>query len=531
MEFTTLLEMGEHAGRPTGTAPFSVTLDSREPDATEALAGPAWVLDGLSLRWSAPGWPAQPEPVVAAFRLLSADPDGLPPLEVGTLVHALVLGYPEADVPSGDWAAGVAVHVGSFFGRISDAVARPVMFRGQAMVEVQVTAVDHSAEWQEIYIGAQPWPEESGANRLERIVAAAGLEEAFDSGGSGMYAAATFRGLDVDHRSFADLMEEHLAQVTDLSFLGEDVPWWTRGVTVPQVQADGTVGVLVDELGQRGGTGARVLVEVDGILTTMAKDTMPAMYTEVLGPVTGVASVPASLVSVDLEWRRDKGALPSRVAVGGEFDTRPGFGGGPSVTQVTAEHPSVVAARGPVTLRLDSTLKYIDNAESMAGMYLPDKADYAGRWAVERVGIYGGAIRTYDAAMALLEEPFLFPWHGPADVFTVSPYPFGSALHVHGLQAGHRLAGDYVAGVMIGAALEVRASERHPGRRLAIGVELAPLVRRPTEGLEDPLVDYAPLPATPSTLARHHPTITPADVDPSLTPYDLRLVRNEEGAL
>lgn len=528
MEFVTTLEMGEHAGRTTGTAPFVVSLDSRAP---EDIGGPAWVLDGLSVRWSAPGFPAQPEPVVASYRLLAADPEDLPPLEVGTLVHFTVTGYPSAGTSEEAWPAGLPVQVATFYGRVSDAAARPVTFQGQAMLEVRVTATDHSVEWAEIYIGAQPWPEESGANRLLRIVEEAGLEEGFGGGGSGYYASAWFRALDVDHRTFADLMADTLRQCADLTFFGEDTEDWSRGVLVPQLSSDNTsTDVLIEPLNERGGVGPRVLVEVDGILTTMAKDTMPAGYTTVQGPLQGVASVASGYTSVDVEWRRDKAALPNRVSVGGEFETRPGFGGGPSATQVTVEHEDRVAAGGPVALRLDSDLKYIDDAEAMASMYLPDRADYAGRWAVERVAVYLSAVESYDDAATLLEEPYLFPWHGAYLPFTSEPYPFGHVLHVHGLQAGHRLAGDYVAGIITGAGLEVRASaDSHS--RLGLVVELAPNVRRPGVIASEPAEDYGFLPATPGTLARHHPTITPADVDPTLTPYAMRLVRNEIGTV
>lgn len=537
MEFVTHLEMGPGAGRTDEPpAPFVVTYDTRTP--AEVPTGLAWVLDGLRLQWAMDGFPAQPEPVTANYRLLATDPDTLPPLEVGTLVFLEVTGHPGAETP---------VDVARFYGRVSDAIATPATFQGAPCLEVTVTAVDHSAEWGESYIGAAPWPEETGANRWDRILAAGDQGEAFQAG-LGNFSHQVFRALDVDHRTFMDVATEHLAQIVDLDAYNSSVTNlhrddYARGILYPQLGGDldppdqaGEPLVAVHRLYPfRGGVGPRVLVQVDGVLTTMADDTLGAA-----GALVGVASVPASYCDVNLTWRRDKAALPNRVSVGGEFVPEPGAGGGPAVTQVTAGHDDMIAAAGPVTARIDSTLKEIPDAEALAVMHLPERAAYPGRWAVDRVTVYLAALTTHLEAAALLQNPPMFPDHREWRSTThgmVEIYPFGWALHVHGLQNAHRLAGPYVAGSIVGATLVLTASAPR-ARRATLQVELTPNVRRPSYVDDTPTDPTAPaLPATAGTLLRDHPTVTYKDtgaapyLDPNLTPYHLRLVRNELGEL
>lgn len=523
MEHVTTLDMGDS---------FTVTLDPAGLVNTTAAqeanaAGPVWVLDRLTLEWSAPEYPAQPEPVVCTFALLAEDPDALPPLEVGTVVHAETRGY---------FNSYESVVVGSFYGRISDAVASAVTFRGQAMVAVEVTAVDHTAGWREIVVGAQPFPVEPGYARLQRVLDLAGLTEAFTWGG-GSYAAAVFRALDVDSRPWLDLMDEHLAQVTDLDLLNTSstVYGWERGVCTPALSTAGEVQVRVDGLRERGGTGPRVFTEVGGLLVSMADDTIPTTAYPTGDGVQGVATVSAAYCAATLTWRRDKGKLPNRALVAGEFLTAEGA----TVTTVELAHDDLVAVQGPITRRLDATLRDEADALDMAGMYLPDRAEYVGRWATESVTVYAAALEDFHTARALLEAPPLFPWHGTDNIYnTGAGHPFGATLHVHGLQVGHRLGGyGYVAGTILGSRLEVRANAP-VADRLLLTVTLAPEVRRPAYAATAPASDLPALPATPQTLKWHHPTVTVRDagagapyLDPTLTVYDTRLIRNEEGTL
>lgn len=555
MDYLVTIEQGTAAGRSglLGVEPeFRRRYDTGTAGNEDAYIGPdetgdgpVWVLDGLTIGWDSDGYPEQPEPMTCTYRLLAADPDALPPLEVGTLVYVSVSGYvADYDTPGDNLGFLDNIPVATFYGRISDPTVRPVMFNGLPHLEVSVLAVSHEVDFAESYIGAQPWPEEAGYARMARIHEAAGLNQGFTwTGGTG--AAAIFRALDVDHRDFMDLMDDHLRQVTTLQLLGGTGvdTGWQRGIVQPQIGQgeptdDGQPGEVlaaVEGLPERRTGGPRVFVQVDRLLTTLAQDTITSGTTTT--GVTGAATVSAAVCAFALEWRRDKAALPNRVDVAGEFLS---LGVVPAGTTVRAEHEDQVAAHGPITRRADSTLKYAEDATAMAGMYLPDHGEYVGRWGAESVTVYLDALTDRHRAAALLQDPPLFPWHGTSHLLQeAAGYPFGHTFHVHGLQAAHRLGGaGYVAGTIRGAVLTLSGSAP-ANHRAVLTVRLLPAVRRPA-GLVDPPATYdAATYASPATLKAHHPTVTVRDVgdgltpyvDPALTPYDARLIRHEEASL
>lgn len=552
MEFLVTVEMGGPVGAVAGEPEFVARYDShgyRDAQVTASSglpdywtgpdeAGPAtaqvWVLDGLTMRWAMESYPAQPEPVVATFRLLAENPAALPPLEVGTLVYVKVEGYfpddPATNTP-----------VASFYGRVSDATGRPVTFNGAPHLEVEVTATSHEADWSEVYISAQPFPEEAGYARVNRLVELAGLTTDGSVGGG----TEVMRALDVDHRTFMDVAEETMSQQAAVDLLPTGWEYgWQRPIIQPTLVYNSTTGlvegpvVTMPSLNERRAAGPRVLVWVDGILTTMADD----LDTPDDG-LAGAATVPAAYCAMDLQWRRDKSLLPNRIDVPGDYAAYASYVTGlieAASTLARVQNDDQVAEHGPITRTMESTLKFAFSARAMARMYLPDEAEFVGRWAAPAVTIYGAAIPTPEAAEALFRDPPLFPFHGWAG-FSGSPeagLPFGRTFHAHGLQAEHRLAGDsYVAGSIIGAGLAVNASAPRD-RRVMVTVSLSPTIGRNVRTyLEANVPDFTVAnagdswPISPRALAARFPTATPANVDPALTPYDLRLVRSKIGVL
>lgn len=512
MELVTTIHMGPD---------WSMTSDTRSP-VPDGSAG-VWVLDRAVYSWDVPEdeWPVQPEPATASWRIAATSPDSLPPLEVGTQVAMVVLGYVSDSVDP--------LTVAAFHGRISDADAEPGSVNtptGRAStLEVNVTAVGLYVDLRETYVGSAPWPQENAGPRLERIFAAAGLTlEGPGIGGGGLnYSLTQFRELDVDHRTVAEVAEDHLAQVADaVSVPSSWVTGWQRGVV--SAQLDTATWTYPDPdpirppswwlqiIHERAHTdgGPLVLRNIGGQLVAVVEPITDGQPPE-------SKSIPAELVDLSVRFHRDKGKATNRISVGGEFEDQ----ADPSVTttQVVVAHEDIVEARGPVTQRADSTVVWIHNAEDLGRMQLGDRSELVGRWGVEEVQLYLSEVDTVADALQVLG---MFPTAegGPAPSDLAGPY--GYPVLVYGLQAAHQLTGQpFLAGTLIGATLTVERG------RAVVSPRLRPGVSRQRYDAEAPTPRPARSPATAETIQRLHPTLTFADVDPSLTVYDLRLARNE----
>lgn len=587
-EFKTVLELGTNAGRPQLGAPQWTAKHRTWQPALDRDAHPdVWTLDRVSIGWAQQEYPGQPEPVTATFRLLAANPTALPPLQPGTLVHINTDVYP---TPVSTWTQAQrdgdgplgAIRAGHFWGRISDPVARAVVFQHRPMVEVEVTCVSHDAEFQEEYVGAEPWVNEYAWARIPHILDAAEVPYRFDwSTYVGL--SPWFKDLDVDHQPLLDLLDKHLRQMSTWQLIGdirETDPTvergWVRLIAYPRISGGqaaagagaGTVVLDLVELTERadyGGTiswpnpaaqapnqspggwvGPRVLVEVDRQLTTMAKDFVTWESDGHDQALHGSASVSADAASLEVVWRRDKGQTPNRVRVVDPIDDEgfwrdqlgPYAGFSDTPNAINVDQADRVLAEGPITRQEECTLHYDTDAIGMGNMFLPDEAEFEAGWGVEGVTVYVDALADEWALRALLESPPLFPDHGPATF--AQGHPFGATFHVWGLREGHRLGGtSYLGGTLMGARLEVNASAPRK-QRLMLGVALTRTVRRPiwqtaTQVPGDAATDTASV----DTVQAHHPTVTYKDngdgvtpyLDPALTYYDLRLVRHEEGSV
>lgn len=524
---------------------FHLELDGRfpEPDPAAGL----WVLDGWTQGWDlGDDWPAQPEPATASCRLAAVGAPELPPLEIGTRVSVWVQALYPVDNNMR------TVYVARYEGRISDAAATPALLpvddgaggtttvRG---VAVELTLVDLNADAAEDWIGARPWAQQTATIRVQDILLAGGQSDAF--GSLLPVAYDYFRPLDVDHRSIADVLEEHLAQLTRYSGTGANVYGWQRGILTTEVA--GRDGFVVTDPGSLPGEDRyriQLLTErstMDGGPLRLVR--VGDQVTVALEPGTGRGHkvMDGDYVDLSVEWRRDKGRATNRVSIGGEFAGLYGELGSdytdtegnpvtPTVTQVVAEWPDVTAQRGKITLGRDSTLAYVHSAKLLANMLLGDRADSQGRWAVESATFYLSELADWDTAMRLLSEPALFPDPISRSNLTLAPQnalPYGKALVIHNVEDQLHLEDvPYLAGALAGTSLTVANGQA------AITVKLRPGV--PRQHHQDSTADSPNLPASPLTLARRHPGTTVRDkgdgtpyIDPSLTPYQLRLARNE----
>lgn len=501
---------------------FTASADTSAP---AVPAGPVWVLDGLAVGWTMPEWPGQPDPTSCTFSLLCADPTAMPPLEVGVWVDVSMRGR---TTKSGGVAGTYTTDLGRFLGQVTEATALPVMHNGQAMLAVTVTADDVLASWAELLIGDAPWPEEYAADRIARIMAAAGFTTDILVDGN------RFKPVDVDHRGFVEVLDEHLRQLaTNVSeagdFLTTPEAGWRRPILQARVAAGAAVPTpFLATLKQRGPAtprptgGPRAVTYVDGTLTHAAADTMAG------GPVVGSATVTGAVAATEVEWKRSKLGLPNRVLVAGEFTTPEGA----AVTAVTRDHPDLLDDQGTITRREDSGLYWSYDADEMAAMLLPDRSDYVGRWATERVTIMAGALDDDLAVRSLFNSPSLLPYHGRVTPGVDILPPFGETFHVHSLQEGHRLAGAYIAGQMMGARLVLQGAAGDAAR-VNVELTLARTIRRLWEydggNLEWQVAGYLDdprRPFSPRTLDTHGLGAVPTNaVD--FTPYDARLMRNE----
>jgi hypothetical protein len=498
---------------------WSMTSDSRAPE-PDAGAG-VWTLDDLRYSWSAPGdeWPAQPDPATASIKIGALDEVLLPPLDIGTGVSFVVTGYYEGDP--------TPYPVARFDGRISDASART---RGDGLA-VEVTAVDYTADLREIYVAAAPWPADYPTDRLDRIMEAAGLEwglthvwDAFDG----------FRALDVDHRPVAEVLEDHLSQLAQTGgFISYADYGWERAAVFFHI-ASGTfpegdplpAGTVVWDqalLVERTASGGPLVLTAGPGGLTVEPSPTPASEPS----VGNTRQIPAEVVDLDVEWRRDKGRSVNRVVVSGTFAGIFGeLGDSLLVTRptVTAEFPDVVEARGPITLAKDSTLSYLHSALKMARMYLGDRDDLEGRWGVESFRLHAHALE--ESGTHRLIFP-LFP-SAAENVFSGhAAYPAGAAVVVHGLRPAQNPAGGgraWMAGQLVGADLTIA------GGRVLVDCHLRSSIPRPSAAFGSTgtnAYDALSWAGVATVQGGAHALTSWAEVDPDLTWTDLRITRSQ----
>lgn len=528
MDYTVTIDVGAGA--------WTTTIDSRTP--APDIAEGVWVLDDFGTSWSMPEdkWPAQPEPEFLRLKLLSVVTSALPPMDIGTPVSVQVTGHV--------WGEFFEYHptLGTFEGRISDPSARTttVDLAGLGRVpalEVDLACTGYLADLAELYVGAPSWPAENANDRMAAIAEAAGITWApgMGVGESTFDAFDHFRALDVDNQKALDVLDDHLRQLATAGNLASaSVTGWSRMVVVPYVSDGtwpvppevptpaGTVQWMLTPLYERvmGTGGPLVLQQLDNGKWGLAAD--PNYGSNEQSDYTAVRS---SVVDAEVEWRRSKGTATNRVLVSGEFAGIFGeFGPDLSVTSTVpqeASFPDLVAARGPITEAYDSTLRYVHSARLMASMYLGDREDRQGRWAVNEFTFYADEMTDGDEVVHLFRLPQLFPNHRQGIPQWGVDYPYGAMVVLYGLQEAHQLGGrDWTAGYLVGATLTIR------NRRLAVTLTLRTGVSlQGYSTLGDGTTDYEPL--TPAALRLKYPTLSPADMDPSVTYYDLRLTRSE----
>lgn len=510
MEYTVEVRLGPD---------WSMTSDSRNP-APDPAAG-VWTLDNYRQSWTMPDeWPAQPDPATAVLQLGAVDQALLPPLEIGTPVTVVVTGYLGA-------FSSDAVPVARFDGRISDAVVRT---RGDGLV-AEVTCVDYTADLRELYVGAAPWPAEYPNDRMDRIMAAVGLTwgstpvwDAFDS----------FRPLDVDHRPVAEVIEDHLAQ---LARTGGYVTYgdrgWQRGVVyyhvasgaLPAGDPDPAGSIVWEQvtIDERTSSGGPLVLTMGPEGVTVTPSPTPA--TEYSAGNT--RQVPADLVDLDVEWRRDKGRSTNRAVVSGEFAGIFGeLGESLTVTvpSVTEEFPDIVQQRGPVTVSRDSTLQYIHAARLMASMYLGAREDLESRWSVESFRLH--VHRLEDPNTHRLVFP-LFPSAEENGYGGLSAYPVGASVVVYGIRPTQNPAGggrEWMAGQLVGADLTVE------GGKVLVDCHLRPSIPRPignTMATQANAYDALSWMAAKTVQGGAYAATTWAEIDPDLTWQDLRVTRSQ----
>ena len=525
-----------------GPGGWTMVSDSTVP--VDPTAG-VWVLDGMRQAWTMPDeWPAQPDPGSCQFTVAAIDPVGLPPMLVGTPVRLEVV----ADY------AGEEYLLTTFHGRVSDATARPTTLpvvdpltgvqETVAALAVEFVAVDYLADLAEDYIGAQPWPEEYPADRVDRIFTAAGLQwidlytfNTFD----------VFKALDVDHQPVAAVIESHFSQVADPGGVldSADAAGWSRPIVVPVVAPagggtwpgydgtvpEGTVGWAVVGLDERATLhGGQMRLALAGGVLGLEVDP----ESNPLQPTAGT-----DYVGVEISMKRSKGQANNRVIVSGDFEALfgelgPDSGAMLSVPTVEAEFPDIVASRGPITKTADSTFRYYHSATRMAAMYLGDRAELAGRWGVEEFTIYASDIPTAAAAreagLSRLLPPYEQGVPGYGGLFDTVTWPYGLPVVLAGLQPAHRLTPyPWMAGSLQGVTFTLVGGE------FTYDLAIRPSVpRQAWSHMTEPWSTSPTTPACPRTLQEKFPTVTYRDkgdgtpyLDPTLTYYDLRLTRSE----
>jgi hypothetical protein len=222
-----------------------------------------------------------------------------------------------------------------FAGRVTDVTAG--LQADGSTFDVTVIATDVAAELANRYIGAEPWPTETLADRVARIVGAAGLTATLDIRIDAPLDTVTVSKRDVDNQATHALLQGLAA--------GVDAVLWTavHATTGPyiwyeNIQSRATTGVLADD-----GTGVIVIV--------IDPDTNRA---------PGHTLIPGCEIDADdAEWRRDVTDVLTRVdATWLDQTTDP-----PTERQIRVDNPAGIDAFGvrsysaqtPLTAAADAT--------------------------------------------------------------------------------------------------------------------------------------------------------------------------------
>lgn len=464
---------------------FSTTVDSRTP-APDPAAG-AWVLDGLQIAWRTSGddWPPQVEPMSCSLGLWTTDKANLPDFTIGDLVTVAV----EVTGPEPLFGNPETIRAAEFAGRLTDADAEPS--RGGVMFSL--VAADHLADLGEVYIGAEPWPQETASARQARMAAAAGVAFTNDPT-SGQY----FHARDIDHQPALQVFQDYARQV-----VGQTIDYgWFSSVLVAVRDTAGAVRYGIPPMRQRQDGNALGLTTYYGGHTTLQVEDNAFMDSSRVYQA-------AHLTLADSRFRKDKGKTTNRVVVTGRF---------PDDTLTTVEVAHESAAARPITLRVDSDLVYPADATLLGQVYLGDENEMGQRWALDSF------VALYDEFTNIEDADGLFPKVLDYDA-AANPYPIhpvGHVVVVTGIPDAQNMAPrPWVAGQLTGAELQVQDGEVR-----------ARLSLRPTIPRQQAFATVTSPPLTPASLrtSASFATLTYKDkgdgtpyLDPTLTYYDMRL--------
>lgn len=373
---------------------WSATIDKGDP--TDPAAD-AITVDPLNAAWSLRGgYPSQPNPTTCSFGLFVPDIITGPRPVQGSLVEITIT------TPDHDPAAVDIAPVFEFVGRITDVDARPrKLLRADGEVSgltFSIVATDHRSSLGEERIGDEPWPEEARADRLDRIIAASGLNivvpavEAQEIFMVGLGPAAAAR--DVDSQPTGDVLDALLSVAPTwlgfapaywttgylgTTFKAPSLATWVRPIVSQSVDAGGVVSFPITFI--PGG-----LPDVDAALpyTVALASGQLGLVRKAITPDTSlVCWIPSSAIEAEsVRWFQSKATNTNRAR---------------AVVQGTAsksaEFSDLIAANGPneVTVTLDTDLALVIEggyaATNLIHAILGTHYDASPRWALDEITI------------------------------------------------------------------------------------------------------------------------------------------------
>lgn len=406
-----------------------------------------------------------------AWELNESDPWPAQPQGVTGFVGFYALDVDELDA---DLAIGTPMSIvledgdanvfATFHGRVTQAQASPIKRRAGLRMLYQVNGDDYTADlYEEPVTIVEAWPAESADDRMGRIVdIAATVGITLEPPAD--TGSAAFEELPAGTTTVGDLVADHLRQIV----IDGPLRYIVTPVIVDDL-LDHFECVLLDTSVDSAVLPGTFAI-IDGFLTVVFPDT----------EADGV--VDAGDVNLDTTWTRLKHRAVNRVSVTGTD----------YVVEATRPGP-------PVRLSLSTSLTDVPTAERMAELYLPDTDEALG-WVADSFLFYA---HRHQAGLI----PPWFPDHrdDPPDLTA-----YVNPLAILRIPENINFAGaTALAGQLSRASVQVQ--------RRKILADFSLRRRLPTPTGEDA--------ASYEWVYAEFPTVTYADVDPSLSYYEARLAK------
>lgn len=481
-------------------------------DETPTPHGPdLWVLDGLTYGWDAASeqWPTHPNPSTLQWSVLCPSVDDLPPLERGELVVLELDGRVNTGTVSAPFIR--TDRVLNFAGRLTDA---SLTLRRDGRVQVSVVAASLDVDLAELYIGDEPWDDEYGPVRFDRIELAivkaakeAGVELANATGPHPF--DGRFHQVDVDRRPALEVLWEHCRQAIVLYTpqTKRKAPQWA--VLMPAVELrgagnvwdpNGTPTLVYRRYEDQAMAPLLRVTATGGVATLTAVDVPESLFKSFV--------YPASLTGQDVTVVKAPGRDVTRVLVTGAFSEEEA--GAPTTTAVVATRDPA-PGRQARTEEVSSSLYTIDRALLFAESLLGEDVEHGRGWHLDRVAV---ELRPHAG------EPTASMNHAQQ---MLDPNGLGGTYVIDGFRDTQKLTGKrWTAGQLAGVELAVNR------RRMTASLKLRPNVPRPATpgGVYTGALTYAQLKAafTAADAPRYRAGAGVVNViDPALTYLDFRL--------